>query len=502
MNKGLFLITFCIQCFVICAQQHDVNWIWGIQSEGRIHINFSETPPKIGLVQTDLSLGSGTVCNQSDTAGNLQFYSNGCDIYDYTHNLMSNGADISSILGSYCEGADGSLPFYQGYLSIVDPRSRTRYYLFTLNLEPIFEPSLGYNVARPTLLSMNVIDMSLNQGLGEVIEKNVEIFRDTLVLGSMVACRHANSNDWWLIVPKFKSNCFFKFLITSDGVHGPVLSCSGPKWDWSFGGLLKVSPDCRLIARTDVNAGTFLYEYDNCTGGMSYLSHKPIAPRDTGSNGILCEFSSDSKNLYIASPNSIWQWACRNLDTVKNYELVAVWDSINNASGTRFSYMQLAPNGKIYISGAGNSTVLHTIEEPNVIGVRCNVAQNSVFLPTLNFRRLPYFPKDDTLSSSRECDSIISSIVYSAKSPLNISVSPNPFTSKFDLECMNCVFDEECEIQLISHLGVTINDLKFIGKSDRIITIETHDLESGLYFLKVNTPIGFARTVVLIRASD
>lgn len=39
-----------------------------------------------------------------------------------------------------------------------------------------------------------------------------------MAAGEMNAVKHANGEDWWLIVPKRNSNQFYVFLFTKDGI--------------------------------------------------------------------------------------------------------------------------------------------------------------------------------------------------------------------------------------------------------------------------------------------
>ncbi|MBK6640365.1 MAG: hypothetical protein IPG39_03600 [Bacteroidetes bacterium] len=44
---------------------------------------------------------------------------------------------------------------------------------------------------------------------------------DTLTRGRLTTCKHANGRDWWLISHKYRSNIYYKFLITPDTILGP-----------------------------------------------------------------------------------------------------------------------------------------------------------------------------------------------------------------------------------------------------------------------------------------
>ncbi|MBK8565638.1 MAG: hypothetical protein IPN76_20400 [Saprospiraceae bacterium] len=74
------------------------------------------------------------------------------------------------------------------------PGSKNKYTLFHLKLDyhPVF-------ILARTTLYMTMIDMSLNDGLGEVIEINRELLTNGR-FGSVNAIKHANGRDWWIYV--------------------------------------------------------------------------------------------------------------------------------------------------------------------------------------------------------------------------------------------------------------------------------------------------------------
>ena len=60
---------------------------------------------------------------------------------------------------------------------------------------------------------------------------------------------------------------------------------------------------------------------------------------------------------------------------------------------TRFNLMQLAPNGKIYITvPSTRSRHLHMIDQPDSLGVACNVIQRGLELPYYHWFNMPSFP--------------------------------------------------------------------------------------------------------------
>ena len=73
--------------------------------------------------------------------------------------------------------------------------------------------------------------------------------------------------------------------------------------------------------------------------------------------------------------------------------MVAAFDSFLYVIGslqlpTWIELMELAPNGKIYITTGNGTQYMHVIEQPNNLGMR-----HGLFLPRLSFNVLPNHPK-------------------------------------------------------------------------------------------------------------
>nr|HMU19737.1 T9SS type A sorting domain-containing protein [Bacteroidia bacterium] len=93
----------------------------------------------------------------------------------------------------------------------------------------------------------------------------------------------------------------------------------------------------------------------------------------------------------------------------------------------------------IYIT-TGNGTIhMHTIDNPDVIGLGCNVNQHSVQLPSIYFNTLPNHPNyflgcDTTLG----CTTCYTGVDKEQKNNLTARASPNPsngiFTLQFDVQ--------------------------------------------------------------------
>ncbi|MEL7222917.1 MAG: PKD domain-containing protein, partial [Bacteroidota bacterium] len=73
---------------------------------------------------------------------------------------------------------------------------------------------------------------------------------------------------------------------------------------------------------------------------------------------------------------------------------VAEWDGFADEGifSNTFYLAQLAPNGKIYINSNNGTKHLHVINQPDSLGLACEVCQHCVELPSWNSFSMPNFP--------------------------------------------------------------------------------------------------------------
>lgn len=77
-----------------------------------------------------------------------------------------------------------------------------------------------------------MIDSKKNSGLGKVLQKNIQIYYDTLEW-FVAAIKHGNGSDWWIITRKLNilnlsaNNEYLKFLMTPNNIIGPDTQAIG-----------------------------------------------------------------------------------------------------------------------------------------------------------------------------------------------------------------------------------------------------------------------------------
>ena len=121
-------------------------------------------------------------------------------VWDRTHTVMPNGL-----------GLQGDYSSTQSSIAIPNPANPLRYYLFTTAL------FLGTRYSE--------IDMSLNGGKGDVLTatKNTLLISNSESSEKLIATRHCNRTDYWVITHKLNSTAFYVYLVNTAGIQPPVI---------------------------------------------------------------------------------------------------------------------------------------------------------------------------------------------------------------------------------------------------------------------------------------
>ncbi|MBL7962777.1 MAG: WD40 repeat domain-containing protein, partial [Flavobacteriales bacterium] len=411
------------------AQQGLNNlWLGGFEDE---------SPPPWGGVDLEFLSGSlvistvvrtmdykRTNANIADDNGNLLFSTNGAYIAKATGDTLLNGTGLnpSNYTSLYPEG----LYLPQSVLILPKPDAPGMYYLFHGTLDDQLGQFAQY-------LYLTTIDMSLNGGLGGVVNKNEVLIADTLNVGKITAVRHANGRDWWVFCHKQPTNIFHRLLVTPYGISGPVQQAIGVT-RYADIGQVCFSPDGNKFAYYwGEGEDLEIFAFDRCIGLFSNPVH--ILIDDANSMGGVA-FSPNSRYLYVSSVEDVYQYDTEATNIEASMVHIAHWDGFYSPSppfATLFDIAQLAPDGKIYI-GTGNGTLhLHVIHDPNSAGIACNVEQHGVALPRYFMNSLPNHPNYHLgpLAGS-PCDTLGLSVGGGQGEPaLHVQAYPNPNTGAF-----------------------------------------------------------------------
>lgn len=430
---------------------------------GVLQIDSITAPNPMSMDITDASI--------SDLNGNILFYTNGIYIANDLHDTMLNGGNLNPSPAT-AMSRDHGMPSFQGAIVLPDPLDSMQYYLFYLSV------NLSNNLRGDTLF-MAKVDMRLDGGLGGVTIKNYPLSTLGFMCGQLMACKHANGRDWWLVTHGFNNDTYYKFLISPYGISSPSSQNIGIIS--AYPGQACFSPDGSKYASFASNYDVELFNFDRCTGDFSNYNHIVI-PDSSVTAG--CSFSPNSNVLYVSSKIYLYQMDVTAPDITATLDTVAIWDGFGDPVPTTFFFQQLAPDNKIYITGWGSVNHLSVINFPDSLGNSCNVSQHSIALPGNNNGSFPNYPFYElgALGGS-VCDSLPTGIYVYNNNEVDIHVFPNPAKNKIYLKYPNKKINE---IEIVNALGKTVSANAIINNSS-YIEIEVSDLASGIYFLTIKT---------------
>ncbi|MCO6488317.1 MAG: hypothetical protein J5I98_07870, partial [Phaeodactylibacter sp.] len=485
----LFLLGFPLLVF---GQKHDYVWMFGYNSnatsaypgiEGVI-LDFNQAPPTSSYEPISISL-SATNATISDSLGNLLFYTNGCSIADWTHQLMPNGDSINlgEIHDIYCErGYPGGT---QSAIILPVPSNDSLYYLVYKWMR--FENQVNLEVSIDTLYYALVV-ADFQAGKRRTIQKNIPIINEKMVAGQLTAAKHTNGKDWWLITGGDTANKYYSILFRESELIGPFEQTIGlaSSYNGSRSGQAVFSPDATKYIRYSPQDGVFLFDFDRQNGVLSNFKHLPIDSEGLGSGVAV---SPNSRYLYVSAKDTLFQFDLEAEDIFSSGEIVGIYDGFQSPFPTTFHNAQLAPDCKIYINTFATVDVLHVIHNPDEPGLACNFEQHAVQLPFNHRRSLPHFPNYrlgplvEGENPQPPCEPIVSTKEQEPPIRQKAYVFPNPAPGYFKV-----VFEQALRrpgrVMLYNGLGQVVLE-EVLGAGGGEFRIELSGVAPGLYFYGV-----------------
>ncbi len=356
-----FLFTLFIQPAI--GQSNNV-WTFGYKAA----LDFNEGSPKSIASEILSSEGCASIC---DDDGRLLFYTNGDWVWNAQHTVMPNGRNLGD--GGVAMAGSSS----QGALIIPKPGNPQQYYVFTLgNFEnPYYYGRLYYSI----------VDMSRNNGLGDVTTKGV--FIDANLTEQMTAVAGVKCNIWLLAADR-NNGSVKAWNIDDDGIDSiPVISPGLPTY--GVMGCMAASPDGTKLV---VGLSNFaLFDFDIVTG----IASNPFSLIESRGFAGVC-FSPNSSKLYVGGLQ--FDLSAGNPNQIRNSQTLV--GNIQNS--------KIGPDGKIYCN-TGSNTMMGVIEYPDLPGMACQFVKDRIVLNSGYIRLgLPNIvvkrPAGDTLRSVQEIE--------------------------------------------------------------------------------------------------
>ena len=415
--KYVALFIFLITSLSSFSQGEASHWYFG-NGAGLIFDTNTDTVSPTSAASSTINTNEG--CSSiSDSNGNLLFYTDGRNVWDKNHQIMSNANynNGNGLLGDPSSTSSG--------LIIPRPGNPDNYYVFTVD-EPHHNNAWAYPNQGPADVNGNTIsqyddpgggggsvpngddgfnnglnyslvDLTMNGGNGDVVstEKNRPLLTyDPLdpeqasfkCSEKITAVEHNDGQSYWVL--SHFMDVFYAFRVDANGVNttpvttqiNPLITLNGYRRNSI--GYLKSSPDGTKLAICHHEQGTtqgqsanstgsfWLYDFDDATGIVSN-------PMNLGSNSGFygAAFSTDSSKLYTSAGSSVYQFDLDATDISGSQQTV-------QQGGNSIFALQLAPNGKIYGSVFSNSSFLDVINNPDELGALCNyVAAGQALAP-------------------------------------------------------------------------------------------------------------------------
>lgn len=411
MKKIASVICFTLfwAAFLFAQKQNNI-WYFGDEAG----LDFNTDPPT--PISSALVTLEGTA-SISDPAGHLLFYTNGTTVWDRNHNVMPNGTGLT--------GGESST---QAALIVALPNSCSEYYLFTAE-DQYTNGGISYSV----------VDMCLNDGLGDIEVTN----KNTLLLDrateKLTAVLHSNGVDVWVITHGISNNHFLAYLLTSSGLNPvPIVSSIGSVYGTdAYIGPVKASHNGSKI----VSSATFfdiceMFDFNSGTGAITnFVDLNQFFDEKKFVYGV--EFSPDDHLLYLSTiyvNNYLYQF---NLAT---HQLT----TLNSRPGNyHYGALQLGADFKIYMA-RNDSAFLDVVHNPDLPGLACQYEERGQVLASgtssnlglPNFTPFSFFQQESSFSSlgndTTVCngDSIVLMIIPPTNCPSTIQWNDGSNTFK------------------------------------------------------------------------
>jgi PKD repeat protein len=402
----LFFVFFVFMSNIKSQISHDAkrNYTWisgyGNKATGTIyHTKFSfqgdTLTIKSEVVENSLFMGK-TNSSMCDTSGNLLFFSNGCAVMDANYEYVTGATHLNDgITNNYLCNQLGSGVYCNALLSLPNVMANT-YDLLHSRVNN--NASVGPCSDRLFWSRIKKDSNGLNALFVDSLLLNTFIYT-----GSLSSCRHANGQDWWIVVPQYSnetigmsSNGYYMIRLSGNKteIHSEFIGVPTTYFEDSSGESV-FNQQGTKYARYSIQSDLQVFDFDRCEGSFSNPIHIPILDAADTSYAAGVAFSPSGRFLYVSSSKAIYQFDMEATDLAASKKTVAVYDGFFSqlyVFPTLFYQCELAPDGKIYVSCPGGLRAIHVIENPDSLGLACNVVQHKHILEWPIFGGLPHFP--------------------------------------------------------------------------------------------------------------
>jgi hypothetical protein len=210
-------------------------------------------------------------------------------------------------------------------------------------------------------------------------------------------------------------------------------------------------------------------------------------PQANSFGGGVC-FSPNSQLLYLSDIDTVFQYDLNAANIVQSKQLIAVWDSFYSPFppfSTGFYTTLNAPDGKIYISTGNTTKHLHVINNPDVLGLGCDLVQHAIAFPYVHSNSLPNHP-NFFLGDNGLCNNL-STPSIPLQGGRKIQVFGNPTHDKFTLW-----FPVDKDVGTLDIYDVNGNVIRSerVAQWSQYKTVDVSLFSDGVYFCRMSWPSG------------
>ena len=460
--KKVFLSLLALCLTLQGSAQHEAdNWYFGYNAA----ITFGSGVP-VGLPAGPMIATEGCA-SLSDAAGNLLFYSDGVGVWNRDHLLMPNGI-----------GLNGSQTCSQSAMFTPYPGQDSLFYVFTP--PDFYADSFCYSI----------IDLTLNGGYGDVTVKNVALFSPSTE--KVTAVPQANGAGIWVIGHSFDNADFYVYHLTTSGIDPlPVISTAGTPHTGVLDnkiGIMKASPCGDKIALTVLDQSFVeLFDFDAAMGIVSNAVHLGdfTIGDPWGLYGLV--FSPDGSKLYVTQEGDPGVLVQYDLLAGSPAAMIASADTIALLTGAgKFGDMQMAPDGKIYISRMNAGNFLSSINDPNALGVACTFVDTAFTLLSGSCTHgLPNFMSSIFRTPLNPCEDH-TAVPGMDAGGIIVHLWPDPAIDAISIGLQSS--SQELRLDLMNACGQFIRQEIIRPLPDRQLrelTLDVSGLAPGMYFLAI-----------------
>ncbi len=365
-NFIFLVLSLIIQTSFVSAQLQNNYWNFGFNCM----VDFSGAQPN-GMMASAIYSPEQCASVSDELTGQLLFYTDGTSVWTPNHQTMPNGFNLFGGAFQSCTQGPVIVPF---------PEDPKKYYIFTLDDLEYDNPPLDNG------LRYTVVDMTFNNGLGDVDPLQKNIFLTDFLSEKMTVVRSEAIRGYWVIVHKKESDQFLAYKVDGCGVDptpvssnvGTALLGANSNFDprMPFYGSMKANnAGNRIGMPIDDSRFIDFYSFDQATGQLfdpitvEVFDNTPGSPiRKYG-----CSFSPDGNMFYYTNNISVYQLNLNAYDSLS----IATSNTLIATPASPTFQIEEAIDGKLYVA-IGGSNVLDVINSPN--SSFCDYASNAITL--------------------------------------------------------------------------------------------------------------------------